>query len=339
MLETRVLATLKLFDLQSVPLTLLEVHKFLLAEKRLLGSGADGKFDISPISPEDHNESEKISTIQEILANLIESGEVETYKGFFCLMGRKETIDNRLSSYRFGIKRESRIRRFLPYTKYIPFIRGIAIGGSQSLGIEGADSDIDLFVITHSKYIWTARTFLTLYFQFFGIRRYKNFITNRFCLNHYVSGPKVLSRDTNLYTAMEYLRLRPVVGFEYIQAFKIKNQRWLGRVFPNLALYNEITSYPRPRPWVQRFLELVIKKLFSNRLEEWLASWQLKRIKKEDLIFVGSDELSFHHVGKQKRLLEEFYGYLNRLLEPKLEVVVTTEDLYMEVEESVIRTI
>lgn len=329
MIETRVLSTLKLFDFQEVPLTLLELHKFLLQDASAILSATDSRFELTESSVYQDSEI-ALCEILEVLDALVFAGRVETSQGYYVLPGKKVNIEKRLRSYQFGIERERRIARFLPYTKYIPFIRGIAVGGSQALGIEREESDIDLLVITHPKYIWTARTFLTFYFHILGVRRYKHFITNRFCLNHYIAGNKLLTRDKNLYTAMEYARLRGVVYGEVIEEFKIKNQDWERLIFPHLPIYNELLAPTVPAPLVQRWTERLLTKIFGSRLEEWLANWQVARIKKDELILVGHDELSFHHVGKQKRLLVDFYDYLSNMVGPKLEVVVVTETVTLE---------
>lgn len=120
------------------------------------------------------------------------TGQVECYNGYYCLPGRSEIIKNRLNNYFYGFGREKRIKRYMWFLRHIPFVRGVAIGGSQALGQQKQASDIDLLIITDQKFMWLARTLASIYFQIFGVRRYKNNTQNRFCLNHYLAAPKCL---------------------------------------------------------------------------------------------------------------------------------------------------
>jgi hypothetical protein len=48
-----------------------------------------------------------------------------------------------------------------------------------------ADSDIDLFVVTSPRRLWTVRILMTLVFQLLGVRRYGKKIAGRLCLSFF----------------------------------------------------------------------------------------------------------------------------------------------------------
>lgn len=326
MLATQILATLKFFDLQEIPLTLLEVHKFLLAPPEVILDLTTSRLEIQSKIVIKKNLTYSVSEIALEIENLRRKGDVESFLGYFTLKGSGYLVGKRLKNYGFGIQRERRISRFLPFCKFLPFVRGVAVGGSQAMGQEREGSDIDLLVFVESGFIWTARVFLSLFFQVFGVRRHGQKIANRFCLNHYVSVGKKINADMNLYTAMEYGRLRGEVFKVYTDEFRYVNKNWLNLVFPNFKLYQALFHVPEKVFGVQRFFEKMIVFFWGHKLEKTFESMQIRRIKKEDLILVGHEELSFHHPGKQKKLLVDFYGYLSKLTGPRLEVVVVEEE-------------
>ena len=114
--------------------------------------------------------------------------------GFYCLKGRAAIIDQRLANYIYGIKRERRIRRFIGGLRFLPFVRRAALAGSQAQGVQKSDSDIDLLIIVEPEFLWLGRTAVTAYFQILGLRRHGKKIANRFCLNHYLAGVKIIDR-------------------------------------------------------------------------------------------------------------------------------------------------
>lgn len=302
MLKDRILATLRFFDLQDMPLTLLELHWYLIADKDTLMHALNTEWEVvQPV-----HEPERVSLDQ--VQKCVESDcrvLVEVDRGYYHLAGKKDIVDRRLANYLYGIRREKRIRKFGLGLRHIPFVRGAALGGSQAFGQQKDTSDIDLFLVTDPTFMWIARTFVTAYFQLLGVRRHGKYITNRFCLNHYTSGPKPLEDFKNLYTGMEYGRHRPLAYPQVIAEFHRQNSDWMRTLFPNF----DFTAYPvEPQSRLQRFLERVFTNSFGRSIERWLKAMQMPRIRKDEFIIVENDELSFHPHSKQAQLLKDFFG-------------------------------
>ncbi len=305
MLKLRIFNTLKFFDLQDTPLTLLELHKFLLSEKEILLSHVDTKWEVVGGVRENLQESkllEVLSALQNELRN-----EVEEKYGYYCLKGRSKIIEQRLDNYFYGFKREKIIKRYLGFVRHIPFIRAVAIGGSQALGQQKENSDIDLLIFTDSRFMWLGRTLVSLYFQILGVRRYKNKTKNRFCLNHYLARPKAVDREKNLYKAMEYVRLRPVFGENVVAEFQQNNMQWLGIFSPNF----KPKVWPLgPQSFFQRFLEKLLSNSFGLGVENFLKRVETSRIKQDSYTFILPDELSFHPESRHVQLLNNFFTTL-----------------------------
>ncbi len=304
MLKDRILTTLKFFDLQDIPLTGFEVYKYLLNDLEKIKPFLGSDWEVTGLANSKNSNPASLDQILECLTEL--SGEeVETTHGYYYLKSRGESfVEKRLRNYEYGLKRERRIERFSAGVRHLPFIRGVALGGSQALGQYKEGSDIDLLVITDSNFLWLGRVFITLYFQILGVRRYHSHIANRFCLNHYLAGPKQLNEDRNIYTAMEYFRLRPLYASWAIAEFKNNNFSWMRLFFSNLALAKTIAELPSQ---IQKVLEKVLNNSFGRQLERLSRFILLRHIQTGELIFVTNDELSFHPHSRKSHLFDAFF--------------------------------
>ena len=305
MLQDRIRETVLFFDLQGIPLTAFEIYKYLLADSDSLRSKLDQSYELQnlgePVS------SVGIDTVLFTLDDLVEKRYLERRVGFYCLPGKTHTITTRLQYSSNELHRERRIRRVAKYLRLLPFIRTVAVNGSQSLGQARASSDIDLFIITDKRFMWTARTFVTAFFQLLMMRRHGQKIANRFCLNHYVAGQKQIHHGRNLYSALEYLKLRPVVFPFTTINFQQQNLEWISRIFPNAPRVVPAESSGQFQPRLQAGLEKLYELLFGKIFESILADWQMKRIRQEKYIVVAVDELSFHPQSKAETLLQHFF--------------------------------
>jgi Nucleotidyltransferase domain len=303
MLAGRILSTLRFFDLQGLPLTSFEIHQYLISETNILRTKLDDRFEFLqtdlPPTPPVH-----FDTILTQLHILTREGGIVHRTGFYALPGKEDLIQNRLSNYLNGLKREKLIQRYLIPTKYIPFVRGIALAGSQALGQQRPSSDIDLLIVTDPNRMWTARTLLSAWFQIFGVRRHGNKIANRFCLNHYLANPREVDAERNLYKAMEYTKLCAIGDGSQIRRFQRANENWIRQFFPNVG-FPPIAKKAPPR--LQRWLEKIFNNGFGNWLEQQLGNWQQNRIRQDQFVFVRRDELSFHPESKHHALLAGFF--------------------------------
>ena len=291
LLKEGIYRTFKYFDVQDRPLTLLEIHKYLIADHsstKVLLHGGD-------------------STLSQI-AEVLDAELGKTYasiEGFYCLNGRTNIIHQRLRNNYYSMPRFRRIRKYLPMARFLPFIRAIALSGSEALSTDKAGSDIDVLVLTDANRIWTARFFITALFHILGVRRHGNKISNRICLNHYIAGIKQLDQDKNLYTAVEYATLIPVFGAGHVREFQEINKEWICEYLQNF----EVGKWSATRqPFIQKLFNIILIGKLGNILESILGTIQRRRIIIQNNILVEADELSFHPGHKKQSILAEFKG-------------------------------
>jgi hypothetical protein len=276
-----IMRTLAYFDVQDRPLTLLEIHTYLLGPTK------------TPV------------TLSEIHAALETSlkDQVISSEGFYALKGREEIIAARTSNNFYSIPRMRRVNRFLPLARHVPFIRCAALSGSEALSTSKKGSDIDILLFTDPKRIWTARFFATFMYQLLGIRRHGKHIENRFCLNHYIAGIKRIENDNNLYTAVEYASLIAFYGGDVLSKFQDVNREWINGYIPN---FRPIVRKASRRSGLQKWIEFFLNGIVGQLIENFLGGMQRRRIIAQSYITIERDELSFHPGSKGQQVLQRF---------------------------------
>jgi predicted nucleotidyltransferase len=300
-ISERILLTLKWFSLQQTPLTLLELWRFLVRDPKELLASLNASGDLSAtVVLEDRRVAS--GEVLGVLNRLLETKQVGFAFGYYFLAGQEEMARRRWLSYDLGILREKLIKKYINFLGRLAFIDGVALVGSQAMGLQKAASDIDLLIITRPGWLWLPRTLVTAYFQLLGLRRYGNHIANRFCLNHYLSGPKPVGLGLTWYTAGEYGKLIPLVGRAAVFKFLAANRNWIMGYFPNLKFASAGFAV-EPSKLIDRLLDNGL----GRWLEKVLEQLQKPRIRTEEKnVIVESDELSFHPNSKQDALLREF---------------------------------
>jgi predicted nucleotidyltransferase len=303
-LKDSILKTIKYFDVQDHALTLIEIAKYLIQpenessfRQNFSGSVAADSAAVDNTS----NQNILLSQIEKILENDL-AVQIGHQNGFYFLKGRETLSQKRLQNNFYASPRLQRAKKYLPRARFIPFIKAVALSGSEAISNSKKGSDIDLLVLTQKKRMWLGRLFISFYFQVLGMRRHGQFIENRFCLNHYVEAGKELQSDHNLYTAVEYVSLIPFFGGAEIFKFQQNNIVWIKKYL----LQPQFVQKQTPLPSVfQRFWQRLLSGKIGDFLEALARRYQLRRIRIQDYITVESDELSFHPGSKGQQVLKK----------------------------------
>ncbi|HEX3099553.1 MAG TPA: nucleotidyltransferase domain-containing protein [Patescibacteria group bacterium] len=309
MLAERIHNTIRFFDLQQFPLTAFEIHRYLITDLKTLRSKIDESYELrvgannettQPLQPPIH-----FDTILTQLRVLVFEKRIAERNGFYCLIGRDSLVADRQKNYLNGLKREKLIARYMPAVKHLPFVRSVALLGSQAMGQQKPTSDIDLFVITDPRFLGLGRFFITSYFQILGLRRHDKKVANRFCLNHYLAGSLPLSEDRNLYTALEYAKFRSLVRGTGFKKFLVQNN-WISEFLPHFKPAAQTPQSSTTK--LQNFFEGFFDNRFGLWLEQRMINSQLKRIEKGKFNIASTKELSFHPNNRKQKLFEDFFA-------------------------------
>ena len=133
-------------------------------------------------------------------------------------------------------KQSSLIARF-------PFVRAVALSGSLSKGTHFAGDDVDFFLITSAKRVWTCRLLLMLYKRIALKGSH-----DHFCINYLVSESQLAVPDKNLFTATEIAWLVPMNGHALLQRFVNAND-WMSAHLPRCPSRIDDQRVPWRRPW------------------------------------------------------------------------------------------
>lgn len=203
---------------------------------------------------------------------------------------------------------EKKWRKFLRLRKffsYIPFVDFVFVSGSLALGKPHEFSDFDVIVGAKKGRIFTVRMLTICVFSVLGARRGRlesgKEVSDKICLNHFVT-PKSyrLSPPYNDYWREVYPRLVPVFGDEAkIDEFFSANTDWAG----NRKSGNDMLMVKKFN-FIRIFLDILLRGFLGDFFEAIFKKIQVLKIEtNKDVhskgrgprIYVGDDELAFHH--------------------------------------------
>ncbi len=258
-----IVATVTYYDVIDFPLTAFEIWKHLLTPDREKNTVAA---DVT------------LSEIWQILHSEQLSGKLAEKNGFYFLKGRESLVESRIQGEKISIRKLRSMQRLAGVLSYLPYLRMIGVTGSLAMKNGERGSDWDMFVVMRSGKIWIGRTILTVFLHVIGKRRHGKKISNRACLNYFVTEESLEIATKDLFSAHEYRFLIPLLSFPLFQIFELKN-RWIREYKPNFSptvLPNLWLTLQTPRALlIRRSLERWFD-MFD--LEQWLASWQKKKI-------------------------------------------------------------
>jgi hypothetical protein len=233
---------------------------------------------------------------------------VEYRDGFFFPRGRADLIAERR-------RREARGRRFLQQHERmlqlmcaVPFTRLIALSGSIAhLNLE-AGGDLDLFVITRGRRVWTVTVALLVLAKLLRRRRVV-------CANFVLADSHLGLDQDDLFTANQVLHLKPLIGEAVFESFVAANP-FVGRFYPNRAARLPRLLDVKPQPWGRRALKAMLEcvlwapspliELACRRLYAWHLRRRQRSWRSPDQVRLQSDCLKLHTKSHRHDVLDRF---------------------------------
>lgn len=152
---------------------------------------------------------------------------IEHRDGWYFPSGRRDLIATR--ARREGVSREllERDRRILSLVSRTPYVRMVALSGSLAhLNAEG-NADLDLFVITAPRQVWSVTLAVLVMSRLLGWRKH-------LCLNYVISEAALAIAPKDLFSANQIIHLRPVCGHDVFHEFLSRNT-FVKRFYPNFV--------------------------------------------------------------------------------------------------------
>ena len=172
---------------------------------------------------------ESVQTPSQILTNYDRCQALQTvidYRdGFFFPRGRYDLVGERR-------RREARSRAFLRRHRALlalvcalPYVRMVALSGSIAhLNLEG-NGDLDLFIVTRGRRVWSTTVLTVILAKLLRRRR-------SVCANFVVADSKLELQQDDLFTASQIVHLKPLIGREVFLRFVAANP-FVRSFYPN----------------------------------------------------------------------------------------------------------
>ncbi len=213
--EKSILQTLKYSDHFGFPLTIDEIHT------RLIGV---------PIR--------RIGLIRQI-SLMLKNGLIAHTGNYYHLPGRKSLISRRLHRAKISQPLLTRASRLATQLSAVPGVLAVYLTGSLAMQNPRGDVDIDFMLIIQPGRLWTTRLLLTLYAEFFGLRRHPGYTHNygKLCLNIYLTPTTyhLPSTKQSLYTAYELIQAVPLFDPEDTHSALLATNAWIHTYLPNFV--------------------------------------------------------------------------------------------------------
>lgn len=238
-----VLATLVYYDGMDYPMTAFEIWKYLMrADYYEAESKAYGKVSLKDIIWALEHEKNKEW--------------VERKNGFYFLRGRADLTVQRIERGKISAGKFKRLRRIAWFLRLVPFVRMVGVTGRLAMKNAEVKSDWDVLIVLKKGHIWLGRFLVTAVVHILGSRRYGNKVTDRVCLNYYITDKTLEIATKDLFSANEYFFLFPLFGFETYCSFSLRNL-WIRKIKPNYNL-EEIAP-----------LKIFAATLMTNKIQSW----------------------------------------------------------------------
>lgn len=264
-IRKNILSTIVYYDILNFPLTSFEIWKYLIAKNGC--------------------------TLGEVVEAL-ESGElksnVEEFRGFYFLRGRRALVERRIQNGKNSIKKLKIAEKVAWWLRFAPYVRMVAVTGTLAMGNPERGSDIDFLVVLERGRIFTGRLLATFVVHLLGRRRHGRKINNRICLNYFITTGSLEIKRQDLFAANEYSFICPLFGFETYKRFGKANINWIRKQKPNFEDGDLVPAkyFAEVKPlqqWAQRFFETLINLFGGDRMEAWLKKKQIARIERNPL--------------------------------------------------------
>lgn len=285
-LERAILATLHYAHLFDYPLTLLELHRYLI--------GVHATVD----------EVHHCLSMSRYLSQKLVSR-----NGFYVLRDSEGLIEIREERWRNAQILWRYACAYAEKMAQLPYVRMIALSGALAMGNE-TQSDIDFFIVTEPGRLWIARAWILL------LVRHGRLKGIELCPNYLISLEAMRLPARNLYSAHELAQLVPLFGLDIYWRLRWLN-RWTETFLPNATGLPQLfpyTSIPEKPRFAKQLAEWILNKEFGN----WLERWELKRKQNKFARFDVNGETRFdahvckgHFGGYQQKTLQAFYDRLS----------------------------
>ena len=209
-LQKAILKTLSYADVFDYPLTLSELHQFLIGQK---------------------------VSINDLVKALTEIKEVAQDGQFFFLKKRPKIVQIRQKRFKCSQDKLKIANQVARYLRLIPFIKMVAVTGNLAMNNTKEQDDIDFLIVTSQNRLWLTRLLTVFLVELVANRRRPKDqeVEDKICLNmflaeNYLQVPK---KEQNLFSAHEVFQAKLLWEKEKTYQKFLKANQWAQKYLPN----------------------------------------------------------------------------------------------------------
>jgi hypothetical protein len=238
-IEAAIMRTILYADVFHFPLSLTEIHRFLI-----------------------HDEGTPLALVEEKLENcrhlLYEDA------GYYCLKNRQEILITRQERERHSLALWQSAFRYGRWFAAIPFVRMVALTGALAVRNPASlRDDFDYMLVTKSGRVWTARLLAVV------LVRVVRLMGRELCPNYVLAEEQLLQARQDIFIAHELAQMQPIHGLALYQQMLDING-WAKDYLPNIEAYKNRQGSVSP---IKRILEWIL----AGRFGDWLENWEFSR--------------------------------------------------------------
>jgi hypothetical protein len=242
--EEAILRTLLYADVFNFPMTLREIHHFLIA---------DYPIPLDQIAHTlEHSESLRAAVVH--------------IDGLYCCASREAIIATRHAREQASASLWGQALRYGLWLARLPFVRMVALTGALAMrNAASLNDDLDYVLVTAPGRVWIARGFAVLLVKLVKRRGVV------LCPNYVVSVTALEQERQDLFIAHEVVQMVPIYGLDVYAALRDRN-RWVAAHMPNAAAAFRMGDKREiGRGWgiLKWGLELLLSGTLGDRLEVW----------------------------------------------------------------------
>lgn len=239
-LHKAIVRTLAYFDVFDYPLTLVQCRKWLIADKEDL-------------------DRPTMSNVLDALTSAPLTDLVREKDGFYFLGDREAIMEERLQRALWADRKYARARRVIRLLTFLPFIRMIAVVNTLAISHSRDASDIDLFIVTTAKRVWTARFWSAVALKLLRLRP-EEARRDGVCLSFFID---------ERHLDIEHLRLSES---DMYLAY------WVDQIVPAYDPGNHAAAFRNANQWIMRSLPMSygVQPIRARRVTETFMSWLIR---------------------------------------------------------------
>jgi hypothetical protein len=252
-IERAITFTVAYADVFDYPLTVREIHRYLIGE---------------------HTSLETISHVLRTGRHI--SSLLSYQQGYFSLRGREEIVVTRQRRANIAAKLWPKAHIYGKLIALLPFTRMVAVTGALAVDNTDRNADIDFMIVTETGRLWLCRALVIL------LVRWASLHSDTVCPNLFVAEHALVYHQQDLYTAHEMAQMIPVAGYN-IYRYMMALNAWTLDFLPNSQDNNEAHKEPQINsimPHLRNSAEKFLRAPWIDQLERWEMTRKIRKFKR-----------------------------------------------------------